>query len=172
MIFAIANILLGAMGLMSMLSSLMYLLVPAIAQSNPMIKSLMENPTYVTCLKVMTIPTMLGSLVQVGSGLGLLKSREWARKAAAGFGLYFIVASFAGAYVNYRYLFPAMAPELAKTIPDEAARNFANVIGVLSAATGALFGLVYGSVMTIMLMRAKVRVYCIAASSTPGQLIA
>jgi hypothetical protein len=172
MIFAIANILLAGLGIASMLSSLLYLIFPSAASSNPMMKTLMENSTYVRFMWLLTIPSLMGLLVQLVSGLGLLKSREWARKMTVGFGIYSIFAAIAGAYANYYYLFPIMLPEMTKMLPDETSRNVAKVVGMASAAIGVLFSIVYAGIMIAMLGRAKVRVYCIAASSEPDKLIA
>jgi hypothetical protein len=172
LIFGIFNVLFGVVGLLGALSSLFYFFVPAAAQGNPMMKSLMQNADYVFFTRLIMVPAVIAAFGQIICGIGLFRSREWGRKLAIGLGCYLIITSTLGAYLQYTYLMPAMLPEMTKIMPDENAAKIFKVTTMVSAALGVVFGVAYAVLQIVMLMRAKVRVYCIAASAKPDKLVA
>ena len=172
MVFGIFNVLFGVFGLVGSLSSLAYCFVPALAQANPMMKSLFQNGDYVFFTKLMVVPALLGATCEIVCGIGLFRSREWARKMAIGLGCYLILTTALGAYINYTYIIPAMIPEMSKIMPDETSANIFKVTTMITAAMSVFLGIGYAAIQMLLLMRAKVRVYCIAASAKPDKLIA
>ena len=48
------------------------------------------------------------SVVLIAAGIGLLKLREWARKASIAYGIYGVVVSLVGTYIQFSYVMPIL----------------------------------------------------------------
>ena len=172
LVFGIISILLGLFGLMGMVTSLLSLVSPAASAGNPAMQAMMADPTISTFTKVGLVPGLLAAIGQIAAGIGLIKAKEWARKLIIGISAYSILAAGVGAYMSIVHISPIIGPLMAKTLKDENVAKIMQVTTTVSALLGLVFSIAYSVTLTIMLMRAKVRVYCIAASGKPGPLIA
>lgn len=171
MIFGILLLLLGLLGLAGTLTTLVSLSSPS-AANNPAWKAMHADPTIHAYTKISVVPGVLTTLGQVIAGIGLIRAREWGRKLAIGLALYAIPASLVGTYMSIFHIVPVLAPALTDMASGSEAAKVAQYGMIGSAAIGAVFAIAFNATVAYMLMRAKVRVFCMAASAKPGPLIA
>lgn len=185
-VFGILNLVFGSLGVLGLLLSVAFLLIPSSNLKGPLAGMFPADPTFISWMQILTGLGGLFALLQVISGFGLLKARNWARKLAIFVALYAIPAGLAGAYLNMKYVAPhswkrvtdsmnqvqAQAPEVGKVFNNPGFEAMMKQMMTASGIVGALGGMVYPVLLIFFLTRPKVRVYCIASSSKPGPLIA
>ena len=64
------------------------------------------DPLYASFMRIIFVPGVLFALAQLSSGIGLLKSREWARKLAIAVALYSALAGMVLGYINMTHVTP------------------------------------------------------------------
>ena len=170
----IINIILGALVLFSMISGLKQWLAPSTMLGNPMMDALLKDADYLFYIKVSTLPSVLAGLVLLVAGVGLLKAREWARKMSILWAVYCLVVSPIVAWYNFTTLFPKMFAVMQKIPPfnDDKVLQIFKFSMMAFVGLSVIFAVTYAIVLMFLLMRTKVRVFCIAASSKPTNLIA
>lgn len=89
-------------------------------------------------------------IFKIAFGIGLLRLRSWARKAAVWYGFYAIVMQLAGLGIGINY-----AGMGGKGRPEDV------MIGIVSAVVGAVLGLAYAALLIIFMNRKPARDACV-----------
>ena len=69
-------------------------------------------------------------MVLIAAGIGLLKLREWARKASIAYGIYGVVVSLVGAYIQLSYVMPILE-ELLETAASIEKISIVSAVGAI-----------------------------------------
>jgi len=164
-VFGILNIIFGGVGFLGALLNSLNLNTAAAAR-NPIMKSVVENPTYTQFIKISVPLGVLAGICLVVSGIGLLKVANWGRKLAIGYGIYAIAFAVMSMSVLYVVM---VAPMIEKAShaegPDKVILIFAAVGGLL----GGAFSLVYPTLLIIFMTRPKT-VAAFRGAATPPDL--
>lgn len=142
-ILAWFNIAFGALGLFSPLI-LVFLAVMPKMPNDPFQAALARGGFFAAWVYGGQVLAFLGAVLLIASGVGLLRWREWARRAALGYAVYTIVMLIAGSLVTLHYVVlptlrtPGLAP--------------AQVGGTVGGLLGSCLGLIY-PVATLLVLR-------------------
>jgi len=151
-IFGILNIIFAVFGVLGTFGRL-HLFVNMETSANLVVKIMRENPGYATWMKAMIPLGLLGCGVLLASGFGLLKLKEWGRKASIGYAIYEIVAGLLGGAVNFVFVFLPLLEASSHQHDPEA-------IGVMFVAVGTtaigIFGMIYPILLILFMTRPKV----------------
>lgn len=157
---AVICIVFGIIGILGSLPSLV-----GIHGNDPVTQAMMADTVVQSNLKTLALVNAIAGSVLLAAGIGLLKCREWARKATLGWSIYSIFASIAGTYFTLVHMMPAMQKgmqEQLKTMGESAASTAK--IAMMAATGGAFMGLVFSIGLAIALMvmvtRAPVKAAC------------
>lgn len=165
-VFGILNIIFGAIGLISVLFSYKLYFTPLESQVGPMPEALRASPFCFTCMRALIIPGTLFVLLQLISGIGLLRSSNLARKTALGCALYSIAAGLFSGWLTIRYILPVTLQQALQQMKnaDPAVAEMTRTIGTAAGYFGVVVALILPVLTLIFLSRAKVRQYCLARS--------
>ena len=142
-VFAVLNIIFGALGLMGVLAAAAFSGIGG--EANPVNEILESHAVLSVWNNVGMILGVLASLVLLGCGIGMLQLKPWARKAAIGWAIYGIVAGVVGVVMNALFMYPALA---------EAEPALASMTAVMSGF-GAVIGMVYPVLLWYFMTRPR-----------------
>jgi len=159
-------IIFGALGLIGLISSVMMVSggwnLPG-AERNPALAA-MKLPGYLFFMKVMIVPTLLGSLLGIVAGAGLLKGHEWARKGGLLWAVVKIISGLAGVWASFAFVVPMIAK---MTLPPGMKPEQAEIFRATmhAAMTGgmvmaAVFAVALPVVLMVLLTRPRLAEYC------------
>jgi hypothetical protein len=158
-VFGILNIVFGVTGIFGIIFSYAMMHSPLI-ETNPALKIMQQQPGYVAWTNIALPLGFVATLVNIVSGIGLLKARNWARKLAIGYAIFAIVSGLVSMGVNYIFLVGPMLAHAREAQGPEAAGAIGGVIGGMM---GGCLGIIYPIVLLIFMTRPKV----VAACSQP-----
>lgn len=159
-VFGILNIVFALFGVFGAIGTISLFSATDVS-SNPVVRIMLENPTYAAWLKL-TIPLgLLASVVLLATGIGLLLLKSWARKLSIAYAVYAIVFAIIGTVVNFMFLVRPLLAEAQRSQGPEAAGAIGGAIGGI---IGGCLGLVYPILLIIFMTRPKV----IAAFQQPA----
>jgi hypothetical protein len=110
---------------------------------------------------------LIMTCVLIGAGVGLLRSRPWARSTCIAYAIYALVMGVVGTVVNLVCLVGPLMAESARHGGPAAAGAAGGAIG---GALGGCFGLVYPAVLLVFMFRKNVVDYfrSVASPGTDG----
>jgi hypothetical protein len=152
-VFGILNIVFALFGFFSAIGAVGLLSATDAAQNNPVVRIMLENPTYAAWMKLSIPLGLVASVVLLATGIGLLRLKSWARKLSIAYAIYAILFGIAGTVISYLFLVRALLAEAQQSQGPEAAAAMGGAIGGIIA--GAL-GLVYPILLIIFMTRPKV----------------
>ena len=174
-IFGVVNILFGFIGLAGSLIALRIYFTPLEGQTGPIPELMRANSFYASSMRILAIPAILYGLAQFISGIGLVRSREWARKLALCAALYAIPVAAFTSFLNLQIIIPFTTEYTLRTLPTPTDPQFIPLMTTMMKASGMMNStlfLLYPILLIIFLTRPKVRVHCKAVSSKPETLAA
>jgi hypothetical protein len=175
-VFGVINTLFGFFGLVGALFALRVYFMPLETQTGPVPELMRADSFFALSMRILAIPAVLYNLAVFLSGIGLFRSREWARRTAIFASLYAIPAGIFGGYLSVWHIVPFRTEytlRLAPQMPESA--QFAPMMRAMMQASGmmgAFVAVLIPILVIIFLTRPKVRVHCVAASSKAQNLIA
>jgi hypothetical protein len=150
--FGILNIAFGALGIFGLLSTVQLLSGKSMG-NNPVVKLMLENPTYVQWIKA-TIPiNLITGIALVMAGIGLLRLKPWARNLSIYYAIFAILFCLATVWVNYNFLFRPLMEEAQRSKGPEAA---AAIGGAIGGTLGGVVGMAYPIFLLVFMTRPKV----------------
>ncbi|HEU0030444.1 MAG TPA: hypothetical protein VFQ53_07425 [Kofleriaceae bacterium] len=120
-------------------------------QRNPVVEAAHANPSFMAYLKISLVLGLVGSVALLAIGIGMLKLRAWARKAAIWYSIYAIVAAIVGVVVTWVMLVRPMLDHAQNGIERASATG-----GAFGGIAGGLFGVAYPIVLLLFMMRKNV----------------
>lgn len=160
MAFGVINLILGVFALFSAVASVGMILAPATYAANPVIQVLEKDEVYALFYKVMLVPGILGVVAQVASGIGLIKAKEWGRKLAMLWALYFLLVTPVTTWMLHTHVHPALIEQVMKTSPDAVTSSLMKSTMFITTIVTAVLWCAFAILEIWMLARTKVRVYC------------
>lgn len=160
MVFGVLNIALGIFALFGAVASIGILLSPAAYAANPVIQVMERDAVYAIFYKVMLLPGIIAVVAQLASGIGLIKSKEWARKLAILWALYFLLATPVTTWMLQTHVHPVMIEQMTKTAPNATTANIMKTSIFAVTIFTAVLWCAFAILEICMLTRTKVRVYC------------
>ena len=151
-VFAILNIVFGALGILCTPLSVVFLFLP-IRTGSPILRMMNEQPVFRAWMIVEAALGIVAAIVLLVAGIGLLRLRPWARIVSIGYGVYAILNGLLGMVTNYIFILMPMAGEM-RSGSAEALGAFAGLIGGL---VGGCLGLVYPVLLIIFMNRPRIR---------------
>jgi hypothetical protein len=97
-------------------------------------------------------------VVLIAAGIGLLKLREWARKASIAYGIYGVVVSLVGAYIQFSYVMPILE-ELLETA---ASIEKISIVSAMGATYFAMCWTILYPILVLIFMNRRVAKEAIA----------
>jgi hypothetical protein len=159
-VFGVLNIIFGTLGLIGGAMSVKLYFTPLDGQTGLMPDLLRAVPFYADCIRKMLIPGAVFSLLNLGSGIGLLRSNERARRIALACAIYGLAAGLLVGWLNIRYVMPFMLEHSLAQVKEPAVAEITRSVTLASTYVGAALGLLYPVLTLVFLSRAKVRQYC------------
>ena len=164
-VFGVLNIVFGVFALFGVFGGLA-LQAMTDDSKNPVLRIMHENPAYATWVKC-TIPMgLLSFVLLIGTGVGLLRLDEWARKLSIAYGIYAILVDIAVAIANFLFVFRPMFESVSLT---NGASDPAKTGGAIGAAVGGIMGGVFGLIYPVVLIVFMMRKEVVAAFRPPTQ---
>ncbi len=160
MTFGVINLILGVLALFSAVASIGMILSPATYAENPVIQVMERDAVYALFYKVMLVPGILGVLAQVASGIGLIKAKEWGRKLAMLWALYFLIVTPLTTWMLQTHVHPALIEQMTKASPNAATASMMKTTMFTMTIITAVLWCAFAILEIWMLARTKVRVYC------------
>lgn len=151
-VFGILNIVFALFGLFSAIGAV-GLLSATDSASNPVVRLMLENPTYAAWMKISIPLGLVASAVLLATGIGLLRLKSWARKLSIAYAIYAIVVGIIGTVMSFMFLIRPLLAEAQQSQGPEAA---AAVGGAIGGILGGCLGLVYPILLIIFMTRPKV----------------
>lgn len=152
------------MGLLGVVPSLGLYFRSLDGQTGVMADLLRSDASYLSAMRIISIPGILFVFAQFVSGFGLLKALEWARRLAIGGAIYGIIA---GVFVGWLSMTRVMPFVLKHAVPagtDPAIAETTRIVTMVSGGIGLVIGMLFPVLLIIFLTRPRVRDYCIAIS--------
>lgn len=162
MIFGVINLILGVLALFSAVASVGMVLSPATYAANPVIQVLERDEVYALFYKIMLVPGILGVVAQLTSGIGLIKAKEWGRKLAMLWALYFLLVTPVTTWMLQTHVHPALIEQMIKTSSNAATATLMKSTMYVTTIVTAVLWCLFAILQIGMLARPKVRVYCLA----------
>ncbi len=163
-VLGILNILFGAIGLISALFTIKLYVTPLESQTGLMADMLRSDAFFASCMRVIFFPGIIFAVLQLVTGIGMLRSSELARKTAVACAFYSIVVGLFVGWLNVRYMMPFTVEHTLQQLKDPAVAEMTRRITQGASYFGIALGLLYPVLGLILLSRAKVRQFCIARS--------
>lgn len=152
-VFGILNIVFAALGLFTMLGSMMLFTVTGGNSSNPVVQLIHDNPTYAAWMKICIALGLIVSPLLLAAGIGLLKLKPWARTISIVYAIYSIVMVPVSGVINYIYL---VQPLLQQAQQKQGPEMAGAIGGAIGGTFGSCFGLIYPILLLIFMLRANV----------------
>lgn len=152
-------ILFGSLGLVGMISTSSLYFAPLEAQTGFMADMLRSNATFATIMRALFIPSLLLSLLQFCSGVGLLRASRFARKVALGCAVYGIAAALFSTWLTLTYTLPFKLAYTLQQVQNPEMIAATRNITLVSIYVGIALGLLYPVASFILLKRTKIRPY-------------
>ena len=151
-VLGILNIVFAGFGVLGLMTSIVMFYLPG-NSTNPVIKMMLENPTYAAWLKLCIPLGLLSCLALLAAGIGLLRLRSWARTLSIAYAIYAIVFGLVGTVVNFLFL---VRPFLEQGRQQQGPEAMGAIGGAIGGVIGGCFGLIYPVVLLIFMLRPKV----------------
>lgn len=143
------------------------------ADQNPAL-AIMQSPEFVTYMKVMSIPSLIGGVLGIVAGIGMLKGREWGRKSGLFWTAWQLLTGLAGIWASFTYMLPMFAkmptPRGMKAEEAEIFRTVMSAFMTAAIGVGAVFAIALPIVVLVLLTRPAVVAYCRSTPSVPPPL--
>ena len=171
-VFGILMIAFSVMGIASSIFSFRVYFTPLDKQTGIMADLLRSDPEYASIMRMVLVPSFIFMFIQLASGIGLLRAREWARKLAIFNAVYALIVGVFIGYLNATRLTPFTLDHTMQKAKDPAIANIMKTTMMVTQGVTMVLIAAFWIVAIVMLARTKVRVFCVAASSKPTNLIA
>ena len=164
MLVGIGLLIMGIFYLLGLLMNVAYAAIPAMRETNPMLKIMDQDPTYAAIYNTSLALNGLIGLVAIAAGIGLLKSRNWGRTLGIGWaGLTLLMLPY-GLWMTNTYVKPEMAQmqnEMmgGKSMPEGFGKGMEVFTTALTILT-TLFWAVGCIVVIYFLARPKMKAWC------------
>ena len=156
-VFGVLNLVFGGLAVVAIPFSLLVLLMPRAAASNPVLQ-IMQSTTFLRCWTYIGSGLgLLATIVLVACGVGLLQSRAWARRWSIYYAVYAIAAAVAGLIVQVAFLLPPVLEKVRYASDPVVVGTM--VGGVVGGIFGTCFGLIYPIVLLFFMTRPRVKEY-------------
>jgi uncharacterized membrane protein YbaN (DUF454 family) len=142
-----------------MISNIVMMTNPETMAANPVVRVLENDPWYATYYRIsMGIGYVVLAVLGV-SAIGLLKGKEWARKTTIYWAVFYMASTAYNAWVTQQHVSRPMMEQMSET-GDASANAVIQATMAFSLMLGIVFALAYGTLVIIMLNRAKVVAWC------------
>jgi hypothetical protein len=118
---------------------------------------------YLTCMRIITIPGFIFVLLQLTSGIGLFKTREWARQLAIFCAIYGLIAGLFMGWLALTHVMPFASSRALPPGVDPALAGMTKALLNISGVIGMILGLFYPILIIFFLTRPRLRVHFAAA---------
>lgn len=140
-VLGILNLIFGGMAVLCTPVAIVMILL--MNRFNPAETGVMGTPYGMAYTIISTGLGMVAAVVEIISGIGLLRKRKWGRTLALGYGGYGILAGLAGIVVALTFAMPSTPANLSV---------FTRATGIMSG----VFGMIYPVLLIVFLCRQKV----------------
>ena len=160
-VFGILFIVFGAIGILSGLKSLPLYLGSLEKSTDPLATVFLKDPALFHLMKWVSLVGSVFCVVELISGIGLIKSKEWGRQAALLLSLYMIVSGLVVGYLTTTRLMPAIIESsIARTPGGAEAAPFIRIVSMLAGGVGIVFGLALPITALVLLTRPRIKAWC------------
>ena len=166
-VFGILNIVFGTIGIITSLFSFRIYYGSLENQVGLVADLARSDAFYLTSMRVIMIPGFIFVLLELASGIGLLKTREWARKIAISCAIYSILAGLFTAWLTFTHVLPFTFSHVLPTSTDPAVASITRAISTISTVIGLIVGLLYPILTLVFLTRPRLRAHFAATSAAP-----
>jgi hypothetical protein len=118
---------------------------------------------YLTCMRIIMIPGFIFVVLQFTSGIGLFKSREWARKLAIFCAIYGLVAGLFMGWLSLTHVMPFASSRALPPGADPALAGMTKALLAIFGVIGMILGLLYPILTIFFLTRPRLRAHFAAA---------
>ncbi len=161
-VFGILNILFGLINIcasiftVAMTAGMSFFPLPDDAQIDNPVWELMNEPGgYRTFMTISLFLGFIHSIALIAAGIGLLNTKEWARRLTIGCGTCAVVMTILGLIVNVVFMYPVMLEQFNNVDAGPAAAGA--VGGIIGGVIGALIGLAFPICQLVFMTRPKFR---------------
>ena len=165
-ICGIVMIIFGTMALMNLVTAGVGQGMSAMPQANdnPLATAVQQSADFRFYKKMLLVPTLLTGILGVAAGIGVLKGREWARKAGLLWSVLYLAVGMAGSWASIACMRPVVAtlPLPPSMTPEmfEAMRHSMMTSSLIAAGFTTVFFLAAAIVMIVLLTRPAVVAFC------------
>lgn len=168
-VFGILNLMFAVMGLVGLLVSFKLYYSPLEGQTGLMADLLRADPFYASCMRIISVPSVLYVIAMLISGIGLLHARDGARRLAILCGVYGILAGIVNGYLGFYHVMPFTIEQTVATIREPGIADMTRSFAQAASITGMLAAFAYPVVTLIFMTRKSVCDYCRSrADTTPA----
>jgi hypothetical protein len=139
-VISILGIIWGAIGILGLVGSLVLIFVH-IGPPNPMLDALNKDPFYIAFSLVVEMIGIFKALLLIGSSVGSLSLKPWARPGMLVYAWVAIVQVVVGAIINMAYVFPKMMAAIPASTPP--ALRASMQAGMIAGACGAIISIIF-----------------------------
>lgn len=163
MVVGVGLIAWGIVLLLGLAVNLAYKAIPAMQAANPMFKIMAENPDYAAVFNLSLVLNGVLALMAGVAGIGLIRSRNWARILGMAWAAISLLALPFGLWMTNKYVTPAMAQMQTEMsggkLPEGFAKGMETGALVVSIVMTVFWAAIY-LVILIFLARPKMKAWC------------
>lgn len=162
---AVIAIVFGIFGLLGSIPALLLMAGMKMPANDPVSAAMLADPTMQAFQKWGGLLGALAGVVLLAGGIGLLKCREWARKAVIGWSVYSMFATAIGSYITIVHMVPLIDKAMKENVKQMGqGAEVGAKIGTIAATGGAIVGLLFSIglaiALIIMLTRPRAKAAC------------
>ncbi len=153
-VLGIINILFGALGLCSVIGTVVLIFVPlnpAMTKDNPALQLMEESAFYRTFTQVGVLLGFVAMAALIGGGVGLLQLKPYGRTLSIGYGIYAVISVVLSTIINIVFVFPALLEKANAAGGGPAAAGAYG--GIFGGTFGSCLGLVYPVILLYFMFR-------------------
>jgi hypothetical protein len=152
-VFAVLCMVFGAIGLLGLAFSAVVLFLVDLPE-DPINAAMRNSPAYMTYLKISIPIQFAASVFLFVCGVGLLRLREWARKAAVGYAIFGLASALVNLGLSLAVVYWPALRQMSGSRGSDQAVLFGTIIGSIF---GLLLALAFPILLLVVMTRPSVR---------------